>query len=540
VNVSSRSIIIAESGILPVLRRFIIVHPTNSSTSNHANKNTMSALLSPIHVEFLQACIYAGHYRYAQRSLCHRYNWPRPTTTAGVTVTVQHVLRYYYLRGIVHLACRQYLLARRCFWICCCIPGELCSAISIAAWKKMVLVTCRIQATMDTNAISPLQLPPAAPPCLVKFLSQAYATPGSSKNSMQQQQYGAGSPSFLSHLQQQDASSTLSSPLDQGDLDGIMAATAASASGGGGGATEEASSVMHMVDVEAAASMNMAPPEDVLPVGQQQQLSSSQQQQQQQQQPHPHSYHALGVSVYAQLTNAFGHGDYALYQSLLQQHAPFLQADGNYGLALQIGGAGGGNGNGNSSVLRRRQVYLWSRVYSEMTTIELTQLLQLSSVPETLELLVQMSLDTTYGPWPIQILDHGRIVVFPKWNVYTQYHDSDDDVDDEDDKEHDTSTNDNETLVQDLVVLTNMMQQLDATLAASAKFQSITARRNSNTATGGGGGAGAGGNNSKEMSLSSSFLTETASSAVAGIMSSSSSFPSLSSSSRPPRGVEDV
>ncbi|GAX17234.1 hypothetical protein FisN_10Lh089 [Fistulifera solaris] len=93
-------------------------------------------LLHHIHVEFLQACIFAEQYSFAESHLGE--TWPRPSPLVSVT----HVLRYYYLRGCVHMACGNKRLAVRCFWTCLSIPGDAVSAIQIAAWKKMVLVQC--------------------------------------------------------------------------------------------------------------------------------------------------------------------------------------------------------------------------------------------------------------------------------------------------------------------------------------------------------------------------------------------------------------
>lgn len=116
------------------------------------------SLLYPIHVEFIQACIFAEQYSFAETHVSE--SWPRPSSAVSVT----HVLRYYYLRGCVHMACGSKRLAIRCFWTCLSIPGEAVSAIQIAAWKKMVLVQCLRLSEQGyvSDSLDPLAFPKAA------------------------------------------------------------------------------------------------------------------------------------------------------------------------------------------------------------------------------------------------------------------------------------------------------------------------------------------------------------------------------------------
>lgn len=84
------------------------------------------------------------------------------------------------------MGCTNWTMAVRCFYACLSVPGEIVSAISLAAWKKLVLVQCIIQADrmISTGAAGPLQLPKGAPKALSKFLSTATTpikhTPGPS------------------------------------------------------------------------------------------------------------------------------------------------------------------------------------------------------------------------------------------------------------------------------------------------------------------------------------------------------------------------
>ena len=133
--------------------------------------NSASAMpLSNIHVEFLQACLYAEQYHYAQRVL--KDTWPRPNST----VSVKQVLRYFYIRGTIHVGCNDWKMAIRCFWTCLSIPGDIVSAIAISAWKKMILVQCLEQSDKPINATTPLLTPKAASPALGRFLNLATAT----------------------------------------------------------------------------------------------------------------------------------------------------------------------------------------------------------------------------------------------------------------------------------------------------------------------------------------------------------------------------
>ena len=98
-------------------------------------------IISHASVEFLQCCILAEQYRYAARFLKGPEGqeiWPSPTSM----ISVKQVLRYFYLRGMIHLGGDELELAHRCFWTCLSIPADVCSKIAIEAWKKLVLVQC--------------------------------------------------------------------------------------------------------------------------------------------------------------------------------------------------------------------------------------------------------------------------------------------------------------------------------------------------------------------------------------------------------------
>ncbi len=105
----------------------------------------------------------AEQYRYAARMVGG--TWPRP----DMTVNVKLVLRYYYLRGMIHLGCNDFVMAHRCFWTCLTIPAEVCCKIAVEAWKKMILVQCIMNDGSDPKS-NQISLPKSIPTCLARML----------------------------------------------------------------------------------------------------------------------------------------------------------------------------------------------------------------------------------------------------------------------------------------------------------------------------------------------------------------------------------
>lgn len=149
---------VAGSGIVPTLAHIMLNNPYHLTH------------MQQVGVEFLQCALLAEHYRYASRLIAD--SWPRPNGT----VNVKQVLRYFYLRGMIHLGCQDIVMAHRCFWTCLSIPAEINSKIMIEAWKKLVLVQC-----LQTDASSPAasdpgkkitaRLPKSMPNCLGRLLA---------------------------------------------------------------------------------------------------------------------------------------------------------------------------------------------------------------------------------------------------------------------------------------------------------------------------------------------------------------------------------
>lgn len=108
--------------------------------------------ISLAHAEFLQSCIYAKQYGFAESQV--QDTWPKPRK--DIDSDSHLVLRYFYLRGIVHMGTCNWAWATRCFSTCVCIPLEsssTVSAIAVAAWKKLALVAC-LQHDFHTKDLS--------------------------------------------------------------------------------------------------------------------------------------------------------------------------------------------------------------------------------------------------------------------------------------------------------------------------------------------------------------------------------------------------
>jgi hypothetical protein len=170
---------ISSSGILPVLANLVATTSSSNSggsasVSASAGTNKIASSiatsltslpsssskafppLTPAHTAFLQCAVLAEAYEFAETVI--RGTWPIPTATLkkkkgngndNSHASISIILRYYYLRGIVHYACGrdQYSLSHRCWWTCLSIPVDIVSDIAVQAWKKLTLV----QPLLDIN-----------------------------------------------------------------------------------------------------------------------------------------------------------------------------------------------------------------------------------------------------------------------------------------------------------------------------------------------------------------------------------------------------
>lgn len=251
--------LISQSGILPVLRELF---PLNNS----ASLTSPGPVLSAAHVEFLQACIYAGHYAYAERMV--QGSWPRPNGT----ISVRNVLRYFYLRGVIHLGCQHLPQAVRCFRTCLTIPSECVSAIAVAAWKKLVLIQCLLQSHLPVDQTTVKSLPGPTPNCLSRFINGSVSE---SKNT------GATGP-------------------------------APTASAVAAAAPEDATSIVHLVDsLETGDSETRGDDRSS-------------------------KFPSMGVASYLTLVKSFVEMNPASFSVNLQEATRLLTADGNMGLARQV------------------------------------------------------------------------------------------------------------------------------------------------------------------------------------------------------------
>lgn len=169
---------ITSSGILPVLANLVaksvssnsVSQPGDSAsfvknkiassiTTSLPNLSSSSAKAFPpmtiAHTVFLQCAVLAEEYDFAETVI--RGTWPLPTSllkkkkgiaSDSKNAAILIILRYYYLRGIIHYGCGSdhYYLAHRCWWTCLSI-GDLANDIAMKAWKKLTLV----QPLLDIN-----------------------------------------------------------------------------------------------------------------------------------------------------------------------------------------------------------------------------------------------------------------------------------------------------------------------------------------------------------------------------------------------------
>jgi len=200
--------LISSSGIIPALAKLITGYQSHkalllSSASNSRKSSTSNAVatvtqtqdnteslmarnfLTPVHAEFLQITILAGHYRLAsifvQRHPVHAVDQyslnydssPHDPRNASATnkigsnlrikrsssssssskltplLSSESFLRYFYYLGMVHLGCDDYPSALSAFEVCLKVPASVISTVVIAARKKILLARCLALALDD-------------------------------------------------------------------------------------------------------------------------------------------------------------------------------------------------------------------------------------------------------------------------------------------------------------------------------------------------------------------------------------------------------
>ena len=170
---------ITNSGILPVLAQISTksMMPSSSTKNDASLATSLSSLpasssksfptLNTVQNVFLQCAVAAGQYAYAEGII--RGTWPCPSSALK---DVSIVLRYYFLRGIIHFGCQDYTLAHRCWWTVLSIPSDDgCSPIAVNAWKKLILVQPLLLVSNDSSSTASSSIPPATrlPKCVPKL-----------------------------------------------------------------------------------------------------------------------------------------------------------------------------------------------------------------------------------------------------------------------------------------------------------------------------------------------------------------------------------
>jgi hypothetical protein len=385
------------------------VPPFESALSGRRDRGVALVPLTLAQVEFVQACIYAQEYRYGED--CVAGHWPRPTHSS---VSTKLVLRYYYLRGTLHVGTGNWAAAKRCYWTCLSVPADdMVSSIAVAAWKKLVLVQCRTmlleaRGNHKGSSVHPLSLPKAVPVCFSRFLNDALSRAAG----------GAAAASLSSSTSAMAFFPSGSTAPSSSQMALDAAYSAAQETGGSGSLMrEEYPDAMHTV--ETGSDDNDGGPAD-----------------------HARSAEAaadFGVRAYGDLATAYANLDQAQFQAKMIEHEALFRRDGNLGFVRQC-----------FEQLLRRHVVFWSRVYS---AVALTDLAAAVKVPIDKLSTILLGLSNEL-PWSIQVRD--GIVHFPP-------------------TPNPASTT-NLPSHEELIQLARLAQELDATTEASPRYQSLSKR----------------------------------------------------------------
>ena len=440
---------IAATGILAALDR---LQNLNSGDEN---------IINQAKIEFLNACLLADMHTVVEQQLLASPGWPLPHPQRSPGVTVQHVLRYYYLRGVVHTHCRNWRLAVRCFWTCLSVPSSegqnVVSAIAVAAWKKLVLVQCILADSLEhikntntatttsrsniataatTNAIfgspagetlpplprsGPMSLPHETPTSLLRFLHNASIPPGSRSISD-----GSVPPPRRSGSNNSD--SPITTPTRRLARPPELEA-------------QDDAAAMHLVEYDASDVMAMVGLVDRPNHGNNNNINNNR-------------MPSLGVRVYRELVQAFLAVDRPAFDSIVQEYESLFRADGHYGLIV----------GPVATTLLHRQVYTVGSLYSTLPLSKLATELKLPSVADAQALLDQLA-TLKQKHWPVTVEresgdDDDAIVVFPE--------------------QPPLSSEDGTGLMtaDELLQLTHTVRELDTSVQSSRKFAAQVMRRN--------------------------------------------------------------
>ena len=374
----------------------------------------------------------AEQYSFAARAL--EKSWPLPNSN----ISVRHVLRYFLLRGMIHVGCNDWTMAVRCFWTCLSIPSEIVSLLAVSAWKKLLLVQCLQMEEDDYRPVAEPKNIFSASPMAMSTTSSSSSSTSTSTSSL------GGGPMAVPKALPTCMSRFLS-----------MASNKTTQK-------NQPEEVMVQEDFGEPSSIHQQ---------QQQQQQPSEGQQQQQQPAHPGQqtpYVAMGVKVYMDLVHAFVSGDRAKFQNLKQQHGNLLQADGNMGLVHQC-----------ETAMFDRQVYQLSRMYSVIPLADLAAKVNVDSPEQMKHILQQLSMKSTtrktkYSKWPTLEMDDDGLVAFNFESTTTHSEELRG-------LEEPSEEQELEDKIQELIHLTNQLQRLDVSIATSPMYHALSRRSNADS-----------------------------------------------------------
>lgn len=351
---------VSESGIIPVLARLAIPaeeassltldpdldephdRPPGDESSAAAATVTLSSLasvnvrhvLTAAHTELLQACITAGHYAYACR-VTDQY--PVYATKSGMSR--EQFLRYFYLLGVVRLNMGRYREAVHALEVCVTTPCQVISAITVAAFKKLLLLHCFLlvedeDCHFETNGdaqTGPETVISASTesPYMTAFTAAHSAPSGKKRNQRQADRKSSMAQSV--YKLPKTTPTVVHKFLD--------------------GAAEP-------MPLDLASSN--APPGDAISTDNTSTTVNTK------------TYHYSGVSYYYTLVEHFYQDDDLRYDQHTNDMADLLQQDGNYGIARQVG----------NELTTSKKILLLSRLYDAIPLPKLAKKLGLESSEE--------------------------------------------------------------------------------------------------------------------------------------------------------------
>lgn len=434
---------ISQTGIL----RALLSHPS-----------CKSAYLTQVQVEFCHLALLAEQYRFAARAM--EGTWPRPTSA----ISVRSVLRYYGSRGMIHVGCNDHGMAIRCFWTCLSVPSDIVSVLGLNAWKKLVLVQCLQMEDDDYR--------PMAPQKETQQRQQQHqqhqvggAGAGFSMNSM-----GGGGGNGGSNS---SGGSTVAI-LSKGPLSlpkAIPTCYTRFLNAAGNTNSKQASRMQNLPQQQRMQPEEMQQHPGMVQEDLGEPSSEQQHQHPPQQQGQP-SHSNVGVRVYMDLVHAFLAGDRDLFQSLQQQHAAWLESDGNMGLVRQC-----------ETAMLQRQVYQLSRMYAVIPLTQLATKLKMESVEKTKELLQQLSIlktcaatsNSKHTKWPSIDVEDDGMVVFHFASTTTVHEEIGSMMTATESDGTDRELEDN---IKELIHLTQQVEKLDVNIAVSPMYHALVRRNN--------------------------------------------------------------